>query len=1330
MKRIFTFLFAAMLAGQAWAQTTFTANGLKYTVNGNANNTVSVSIDEDYPLAAVNIPSTIRNGNETYTVTSIANNAFEGWGITSVVIPNTVTSIGNYAFDECMNLTSATIGSSVETIGDYAFTSCNKLTSLSFGSSLTTIGKDVFYGCSKLTEINIDNSNTTFATEDGVLFNKSKTTLILYPEGKTGDYTIPSSVTTIGINAFKECQNLTAVTIPSGVITIDNYAFYLCRNLAFANIPSTVTSIGDKAFYKCAKLKYIYISNNVTRIDYGAFLECSNLTIYCEVESKPDDWDDNWNPSNRPVIWEYKKYIYMVLSNTDYTVEISKFNGSGGDLTIPSTTIIDSVEYTVTSIGKNAFKDRSGLKSVIIPNTVTKIGDDAFNNCRNLKSVTIPNSVTSISSSMFEHCWELKSITIPNSVTSIGRNAFNDSGLKSITIPNTVTSIGYLAFYRCIRLTSIIVESGNENYVSENGVLFNKDKTTLICYPGGKEDEIYTIPNSVTSIYNYAFYDCCFSLTSVIVPNSVTTIGVSAFGACCKLESINIPNTVTSIGTYTFSGCSNLTSITIPNTVTSIGNNAFYGCTGLTSITIPHSVTEIRAYAFEKCTAIFNCEHKAQPVGWDADWCPDGATVIWAGMDANDPDNPELAVNTGDFTLQVTSEEEPYTAKISGYNGTNPYLVLPRKVTIGGKEYAVTTLGAGVFDCDSSINAVYIPQTISSVESMAFNKNYNLKIYCEIDCDEETVPEGWANNWRGSNNDNIVIGNTNIAGWYIYKITNSSSNKACILRYIGQENQLVVRDTTIISNKYYFIDSIGNEAFLRCNSIKELTIPKTIKKIDNYAFLYCDSITTLRYNTNAIGRNFANHMSLKTVLIGDAVTSIADWTFSNCSDLEVVTFGESVKAVGNNAFANCSKLKNVDFASIESLCKIKFDINESNPMELSHSLYINGEEVVDVYIPKTVSSISNRTFSGCSNLTSVSIPKSVTSIGEEAFQNCSNLTIFCEAKSQPEGWNEKWNPDNRPVVWGFYTDKKIRHVAITSNNNEYGSVEGSGYLIDSTETTITATPAQGYHFTSWSDNNIDNPRVIKATSDTLLTAMFEAHTIVVDSAVAATCTESGLTEGSHCSVCGDTLIAQKTVSAKGHTSVKDAAIAATCTEPGLAEGKHCSVCGTVIAKQDTIPAKGHTFVVDKEVEPTCTKTGLGEGSHCSVCNEVIVAQTTIAAIGHEFVNYIYNNDATTTADGTETAVCERGCGATDTRVKEGTKLATAVTESAANAVNIYAHGNTIVVENATEDIFVYNVMGALVCKEAIHRISTTITVNNSGVFIVKTGSTVKRVMVN
>ena len=274
----------------------------------------------------------------------------------------------------------------------------------------------------------------------------------------------------------------------------------------------------------------------------------------------------------------------------------------------------------VVSIGGKAFYNCKSLTSVTIGNSVTSIGESAFMGCKSLTSVTIPNSVTSIGGWAFYWCHSLTSVTIPNSVTSIGKYAFYGcSSLASITIPNSVTSIGDEAFYDCSSLTAINVDSNNPNYCSVDGVLFNKDQTTLIQYPKGNTRSEYTIPNSVTSIGNAAFRGCS-SLTSVTIPNSVTSIGSEVFYGCSSLTSINvdsnnpnyssvdgvlfnedqttlvaypggkqgaytIPNSVTSIGDYAFFNCYKLTSVTIGNSVTSIGDEAFRICFSLTSVT-------------------------------------------------------------------------------------------------------------------------------------------------------------------------------------------------------------------------------------------------------------------------------------------------------------------------------------------------------------------------------------------------------------------------------------------------------------------------------------------------------------------------------------------------------------------------------------------------------------------------------------------------------------------------------------------------------------------------------------------------------------------------
>ncbi|GHV65430.1 hypothetical protein FACS1894199_06080 [Bacteroidia bacterium] len=310
-------------------------------------------------------------------VTNIGLYAFAGCpSLASVTIPSSVTYISSYAFQSCSSLTSVTIPSSVTTIDVYAFTGCTSLASVTIPSSVTYIGSGAFRNCTGLTEINVDAVNANYASVDGVLFNKTKTTLIQYPTGKLGAYTIPSSVTTIGEFAFSTCTNLASVTIPDGVTTIGTSAFYGCTSLASVTIPSSATTIGSQAFYNCSGLTEISV-------------EAANAN-YASVDG--------------------------VLFNKTKTTLIQYPAGKqDAAYTIPS---------SVTTIREDAFYGCTSLASITILSGVTTIGTQAFWNCTSLASVSIPSSVTTIGSSAFDGCTSLASVTIPSSVTTIGSSAF------------------------------------------------------------------------------------------------------------------------------------------------------------------------------------------------------------------------------------------------------------------------------------------------------------------------------------------------------------------------------------------------------------------------------------------------------------------------------------------------------------------------------------------------------------------------------------------------------------------------------------------------------------------------------------------------------------------------------------------------------------------------------------------------------------------------------------------------------------------------------------------------------------------------------------------
>jgi len=378
---------------------------------------------------------------------------------------------------------------------------------------------------------------------------------------------------------FPYQEDIEIVDIQNGVTTIGDYAFALCTSLASVDISNSVTTIGEYAFGGCS-LTSVDIPNSVTTIRQGAFSQSSSLI----------------------------------------------------SVTIPN---------SVTTIGIGAFIHCSSLLSVTIPNSITTIGELVFGYCSSLISVTIPNSVTTIGSNAFVLCSSLTSVTIPNSVTTIGVSAFSGSDLISVTIPNSVTTIGVNAFGEISNLTTINVDDGNPVFVSEDGILFNKDKTRLIQYPMGITDESYSIPNSVTTIESKAFSSS--RLLSVTIPNSVTTIESMAFYKS-SLLSVTIPNNVITIGSSAFSGLDNLqtvnyNAINCVSSSTSVLNGLFNPPT-FTTLNIGNEVQTIPAYAFRGCNKLTSITIHAQNP-------PTLGSYAFMGVPVNKPVNiPCLSYNS------------------------------------------------------------------------------------------------------------------------------------------------------------------------------------------------------------------------------------------------------------------------------------------------------------------------------------------------------------------------------------------------------------------------------------------------------------------------------------------------------------------------------------------------------------------------------------------------------------------------------------------------------------------------------------------------------------
>jgi hypothetical protein len=492
-------------------------------------------------LASIEIPD---------SVTSIYSSAFAGCtSLTSIEIPNGVTFIGGFAFENCTSLTSIEIPNGVTSIDSYAFYGCTSLTSIEIPNSVTSIGYSAFENCTSLMSIEIPNSVTSIGYS--AFENCTSLTSIEIPNGVTSidsyafdnctslmSIEIPNSVTSIGYSAFKNCTSLTSIEIPNSVTSIGWSAFYGCTSLMSIEIPNSVTSIDSYAFDNCTSLMSIEIPNSVTSIGFSAFENCTSLTaVYI---SDIASWC-NISFGDNPLY--YAKNLYL-----------------NGEL-VTALVIPDGV----TSISRGAFRKCTSLTSVVFPDSVTSIDDYAFYDCTNLTSIEFSNSLTSIGSYAFYDCTSLTSIEIPDSVTTISKYAFYEcTNLMSVTLGKNVSSIGMDAFYLCKRLVEIINHSALT--IKKGGASFGRIAENVI--------EIHDGASKITALGNFVFYE--YGGVNYLIGYAGTD------------TELTLPATYKGqryvINKYAFCEYSDLVSVVIPNSVTSIGNYAFYYCKNLTSI--------------------------------------------------------------------------------------------------------------------------------------------------------------------------------------------------------------------------------------------------------------------------------------------------------------------------------------------------------------------------------------------------------------------------------------------------------------------------------------------------------------------------------------------------------------------------------------------------------------------------------------------------------------------------------------------------------------------------------------------------------------------------
>jgi exo-beta-1,3-glucanase (GH17 family) len=718
--------------------------------------------------------------------------------------------------------------------------------------------------------------------------------------------------------------------------------------------------------------------------------------------------------------------------------------------------------HFIQSISNNAFRDCTSLKSVTIPDSVSsnRMGESVFYGCTSLESVY---GLRSIPNYTFYGCSSLASITIPDGVTSIGSGAFYGcSSLTNITIPDSVASIGSDAFYGCTSLESITVGEGNTAYKSIDGVLYDYSGRTLVCYPAGKNDSEYFIPDGVTSIGGGAF-SVCTQLESITIPDSVTSIREYAFDSCYNLANITIPDNVTSIGDLAFFDCSSLESITvntgntayksidgvlfdysgetllcyppgkpdsrylIPAGVTSIGDYAFIGCT-LTNITIPDSVTSIENYAFYYCTSLTSIaiSNGITSIGDYTFYNCDSLTSITI------PDNVttigECAFRSCDSLASVTIPDS--VTSIGDYAFIFCYslniIIIPEKVT---------SIGIQAFSYCTSLTSVTIPDNVTSIGEWAFLGSELLTIYGS--------PDSYAETYANENGITFV------------DYTESISLVEDVLSYTVLKSRATITDCIETATaeqvavafaeieKSYIITSIDDSAFYGCESLTTITIPGSVEQIGEYAFERCSNLTNAIFEEGIkeIPRfAFFNCVKLESVYLPEGLESIGYAAFQFCA-LKEINLPSTLTSVGGYAFQNC------DFSSI--------------------------------VIPDGVRIIETGLFTECYNLRIITIPASVETINTIPYIT----TIYGYAGTAAETYaNEN---EITFVDLSAFVEKDFSvdvHAGYVAKNTVVTLKKGEDrvfYTTDMTDPTVSATKQE---LTADKTFTITDTSIIKAVS--------------------------------------------------------------------------------------------------------------------------------------------------------------------------------------------------------------------------------------------------------